>query len=69
MLFRSRMMVRPFGGSFICAIIAEVVNGFYRNDFLVPLKITEKSDIDVRVIADANNTIASANYQMILIPN
>ena len=64
-----RMMVRPFGGSFICAIIAEVVNGFYRNDFLVPLKITEKSDIDVRVIADANNTIASANYQMILIPN
>ena len=64
-----RMMVRPYGGAFVVAFIAEVVNGYYRNDFTVPMKITEKSDIDVRVIADANNTIASCNYQMILIPN
>lgn len=64
-----RMMVRPFGGSFVVAFIAEVVNGYYRNDFTVPMRITEKSDIDVRVLADANNTIASCNYQMILIPN
>ena len=64
-----RMMVRPYGGSFLCAFIAEVVNGYYRNDFTVPMRITEKSDIDIRVIADANNTIASCNYQMILIPN
>jgi hypothetical protein len=64
-----RMMVRPYGGSFLVAFIAEVVNGYYRNDFNVPMKITEKSDIDIRVIADANNTIASCNYQMILIQN
>lgn len=64
-----RMMVRPFGGSFIVAFVAEVVNGFYRNDFAIPMKITEKSDIDIRVIADANNTVASCNYQLILIPN
>lgn len=64
-----RMMVRPYGCAFVVAFIAEVVNGYYRNDFTVPMKITEKSDIDVRVIADANNTIASCNYQMILIPN
>lgn len=64
-----RMMVRPFGGAFVCAFISEVVNGYYRNDFTIPLKITEKSDIDVRVIADGNNTKVSCNYQMIVIKN
>ena len=64
-----RMYVRPFGGAFFLGFVAEVVNGYYRNDFTIPLKVPEKADIDVRVVADANNTVASANYQMILIPN
>lgn len=64
-----RMMIRPFGGAFVLAFVAEVVNGYYRNDFKIPLAITEKSDIDVRILADANNTVASCNYQLILIPN
>jgi hypothetical protein len=64
-----QMMVRPFGGTFVSAFVAEVVNGFYRNDFKVPMRINEKSDIDVQLKADGNNTQASCNYQMILIPN
>lgn len=64
-----RMYVRPFGGSFIAAHISEVVNGYYRSDFTVPLTITEKSDIDVRCLADANNTVFTCNYQMILVDN
>lgn len=64
-----RMMIRPFNGSFLLAFVAEVVNGYYRNDFTIPLKVLEKTDIDVRIVADANNTVASCNYQLILIPN
>ena len=65
-----KMMVRPFGGAFVCAFIAEVAGGNpYRNDFTVPMKILEKSDVDVRVTADTSNTKATCNWQMILIPN
>lgn len=64
-----KMMVRPYGGTFFCAFQAEVVNGYYRNDFTVPMNIPEKTDIDVQIIADANNTVATCNYQLILIAN
>lgn len=63
------MKVRPYGGTFFTAFIAEVVNGYYRNDFTIPMPITEKSDIDVRVVADANNTKVTANYELLLIQN
>ena len=64
-----KMMVRTYNGTFVCAFQAEVVNGYYRNDFTVPMVVPEKSDIDVQVIADANNTIATCNYQILLIQN
>lgn len=54
---------------FLLQIIAEVVNGLYRNDFSVPLAIPEKTDIDVRIIADGNGTQATCSWQMIMIPN
>jgi len=66
---RLQMMVRPYGGTFVAAFMAEVVNGYYRNDFTVPMKLTEKSDIDVQLVADGNNTQVTCNWQMILIPN
>lgn len=66
---RLQMMVRPYGGTFVAAFMAEVVNGYYRNDFTIPMKITEKSDIDVQLVADGNNTQVTCNWQMILIPN
>ncbi len=64
-----KMMVRPYGGTFFAAFIAEVVNGYYRNDFTVPMAVPEKSDIDVQVTADANNTIATCNYGILLVQN
>lgn len=65
-----KMMVRPFNGSFVVAFIAEVAGGNpYRNDFTVPMKLTEKSDVDVRVTVDTSNTKVTCNWQMILIPN
>lgn len=64
-----RMMVRPYGGAFVMAYIAEVVNGQYRDDFPAPMKVLEKSDIDVRCLADANNTLFSATYSIVLIDN
>lgn len=64
-----RMMVRPYGGSFTLAYIAEVVNGQYRDDFTAPLRVPEKADIDVRCLADANSTHFSATYELILIDN
>ena len=69
MLFRSKMMVRPYSGTFVAAFVAEVVNGYYRNDFTIPMVITEKSDIDVQITADANNTTATCNYGILLIQN
>ena len=63
------MQVRPYGQTFYTAFIAEVVNGYYRSDFTVPLVITEKSDIDVQVTADGNSTKATCNYGILLIEN
>ena len=61
----------PNGGTapFLLQFMAEVVNGQYRNDFTVPLAVPEKTDIDVRIVADGNGTQATCNWQMILIPN
>lgn len=64
-----KMMVRPFGGSFVGAFMAQVSNGYYRNDFKVPLAVPAKADIDVRILTDATGATVSSNYQMILIPN
>jgi hypothetical protein len=64
-----KMYTRTGSGPFINQFMAEVVNGQYRNDFTIPLALPEKTDIDVRIIADGNNTQATCNWQMILIPN
>ena len=64
-----KMMVRPYNGSFIAAFIAQISNGYYRNDFTVPLAVTEKSDIDVRITTDATGATVTANYQLLVIPN
>jgi len=66
---RLNMMVRQYNGTFVAAFTAEVVNGYYRNDFIVPMMIPEKSDIDVQILADGNGTIATCNYQILLIEN
>ena len=66
---RLQMMVRPYNGTFMAAFIAEVVNGYYRNDFVIPMRVPEKSDIDVQIIADGNGTQVTCNYEILLIQN
>lgn len=64
-----KMMVRPFGGAFVAAFMAQVSNGYYRNDFTVPLPVPAKADVDVRILTDSTGATVSSNYQLILIPN
>lgn len=64
-----KMLVRPHNGTFVAAFMAEVVNGYYRNDFTVPMVVSEKSDIDVQITADGNGTQVTCNYQILLIDN
>ena len=56
---------RPFLNQFT----AVVANGQYRNEFIVPLAIPEKTDIDVQFNPEGNATTVSVNWEMILIPN
>ena len=49
--------------------IAEVVNGQFRDDFTAPLVVPARADIDIRCIADGNNTAFGATYQIVLIDN
>lgn len=66
---RLNMMVRPYGGTFFAAFTAEVVNGYYRNDFTIPMVLPEKTDVDVQITADGNGTQATCNWQILLIDN
>jgi hypothetical protein len=64
-----KMYTRTGSGPFLLQIISEVVNGHYRNDFVIPLPIPQQTDIDVRLVADGNGTQATCSWQMIMIPN
>jgi hypothetical protein len=63
-----QMDIRPFGSVFSSGFIAVAGNGYYRNDFKVPLVLPAKADVDVRVLCDSASAV-SANWQMILIQN
>ena len=64
-----KFFVRQFGKPFRIAHMAET-RGTYRYDFNAPLKITEKSDLDVRIDdVSLNNSRASSNFDLIVIRN
>ena len=66
------MYTRTYTGvtmPFMNQFAAVVANGQYRNEFNVPLRIPEKTDIDVRFLPSGNATTVSVNWEMILIPN
>ena len=65
-----RFFVRPFGQSFRIAHIGEVFENVYRYDFVAPLAMTEKSDLDVHAaLVETNNTKVCTNFTMILVRN
>ena len=65
-----RFYSRGQGESFKIKHIAEVYEAQYNYMFVVPLKFTEKSDLDLRSAdVESNNTRVTANFDLILIKN
>jgi hypothetical protein len=65
-----RFFIRPFGQSFRIAHIAEAYESTYRYDFLVPVAMPEKTDLDVHAsLVETNNTRVTTNFSMILVDN
>jgi len=65
-----RFFIRPFGESFRVAHIGEAYQNTYRYDFVVPVKLTEKTDVDIQAtLVETNNTPVATNFSMILVDN
>ena len=65
-----RFFIRPFGESFRVVHIGEAYQNTYRYDFVVPVKLTEKTDVDIRAtLVETNNTPVATNFSMILVDN
>lgn len=65
-----RFFIRPFGDSFRVAHIGEAYQNTYRYDFIVPVKLTEKTDVDIQAtLVETNNTPVATNFSMILVNN
>jgi hypothetical protein len=65
-----RFFVRPFGESFRVVHIGEAYQNTYRYDFVVPVKLTEKTDVDIQAtLVESNNTPVATNFSMILVDN
>lgn len=62
------LFTRPFGGAFRTQTVIALYQNNQQLDFPVPLKFTEKTDIDLRVNGSANATIAS-DFTIILVDN
>lgn len=59
---------KPFNQSFKIAHMAEIYESSYRYDFPVPVKFTEKTDIDLRIAeVETNNTRCTANFALLLV--
>jgi len=62
-----KFFVRQFGQSFKIAHMAEVFEGTYRYDFPIPMRLQEKTDLEVRADnVETNNTRVTANFDLIL---
>lgn len=65
-----RFMVRSYGGVFRTTVKVDVTGSELLFPFMYPLKITEKSDIEVRAICNKNQVNAvSATFDGVLIHN
>ena len=65
-----RFKVRPFGGSLRTAVKVDVSEAQIYYPFAFPIKVTEKSDVEVRAICNKNQSNAvSASFNGVLINN
>ena len=62
-----RFYARYFGMGFVVAHMAETYQNFYRYDFPIPIKLPEKTDLDVRVFeVETSGTRVTCNFDLIL---
>ena len=62
--------IRPFGGSLRTAVKVDVTESQIYYPFAFPIKVTEKSDVEVRAICNKNQSNAvSASFNGVLINN
>jgi hypothetical protein len=61
--------VRPFGECFQLKEHVHIYESSYEYEFCVPLKYTEKSDIEIRAKTSATTQEVSAGFDLILIDN
>ena len=59
---------RPFGGAFRVLTTMSLNQSNQQLDYPVPLKLTEKTDIDLRTLGSSNATV-SAEFSIILVDN
>lgn len=65
-----RFFIRPFGQGFRIAHIGEVYESTYRYDFVAPIAMPEKTDLDIQAaLVETNNTRVTTNFTMILVRN
>lgn len=65
-----KFVVRPFGGVFRNAADVTVNNGYVNYNFILPLAVPEKSDIETRAIAlSGSNFYVTASFEIIYIKN
>ena len=64
-----RLYTRPYGQIFTLSHIGEVVNGEYIFNYNFPVKMTEKTDMDIRAYSSGNGTRVSVNFDILLIDN
>jgi len=63
-----RLYQRPYEESFKIAHMAEIYESSYRYDFPIPLKFTEKTDLDMRLAdVETNNTRCTSNFALLLV--
>ena len=65
-----RFMVRPFGGVFRSTVKVDVTGAELVFPFQYPLKLEEKTDLEVRAICNKNqNNAVSATFEGVLVDN
>lgn len=63
------LFARSFGGVFRIQQAGSAYGNQYSNHFTVPLKLTEKTDIDLRAKAGTGGVNAAASFDLILVDN
>jgi len=63
----ARLLVRPSGNVFRNQHNAATYGGQYHKDFMVPLRFTEKSDIDVRVTAATGSATIASTFELVIV--